>query len=150
MGLYTKPVNMFVAGFIGTPAMNFVDATLVKTDGRYAVDAGSFKVLIPESKKGNDWDKYVGKQIVFGVRPEDIFDKVISMVPPTEENTIKATVDVIEPMGAIVQAYLTSGKHALVATIDAETKMKEDQEMEFVLDMEKTHVFDKDTEQAIY
>lgn len=150
MGLYTKPANMFVAGFIGTPAMNFVDATLVKTDGRYSIDAGSFKVMIPESKNGENWDKYVGKQIAFGVRPEDIFDKAISMVPSTEENTIKATVDVIEPMGAIVQAYLTAGKHNLVATIDAETKMKEDREMEFVLDMEKTHVFDKDTEMAIY
>jgi multiple sugar transport system ATP-binding protein len=149
MGLYTKPANMFVAGFIGTPSMNFVDATLVKTDGRFAVDAGSFKVMIPANKNSKEWDKYVGKQIVFGVRPEDIFDKAIPMVPATEENTIKAAVDVIEPMGAIVTAYITTGKHSLVATIDAETKMQEEREMEFVLDMEKTHVFDKDTEQAI-
>ena len=149
MGLYTKPVNMFVAGFIGTPSMNFIDATLAKADGRFAVDAGTFKVMIPESKNSKDWDKYVGKQIAFGVRPEDIFDKAIPMVPATEENTIKALVDVIEPMGAIVTAYITTGKHSLVATIDAETKMVEEREMEFVLDMEKTHVFDKDTEQAI-
>ncbi len=150
MGLYNKPVNMFVAGFIGTPSMNFIDAKLVKTEGRYTVDAGSFKVMIPESKTGKDWDKYDGKAIVFGVRPEDIFDKAIAMVPPTVENTITALVDVIEPMGAIVTAYLTVGDHSLVATIDAETKMIEEKDMEFVLDMEKTHVFDKDTEQAIY
>ena len=150
MGLYTKPVNMFVAGFIGTPSMNFIDATLAKADGRFAIEAESFRVLIPESKNSKDWDKYVGKQITFGVRPEDIFDKAIPMVPATEENTIKALVDVIEPMGAIVTAYLTTGTHSLVATIDAETKMKELQELEVVFDMDKTHVFDKDSEAAIY
>jgi len=150
MGLYGKPTNMFVAGFIGTPSMNFVDATLVKQDGRYAVDAGDFKVVIPESRDGKRFESYVGKPVVFGVRPEDIFDKTITIAKPTEENTITAMVDVIEPMGAIVTAYLTVGKHSLVATIDAETKMIEEKDMEFVLDMEKTHVFDKDTELAIY
>jgi multiple sugar transport system ATP-binding protein len=149
MGLYGKPVNMFVAGFIGTPSMNFVDATLVKQDGRFAVDAGDFKVGIPESRDGKKFESYVGKQVVFGVRPEDIFDKAISMVKPTEGNTIKAMVDVIEPMGAIVTAYLTIGKHSFVATIDAETKMIEEKELELVLDMDKTHVFDKDTEEAL-
>ena len=151
MGLYTKPANMFVAGFIGTPSMNFVDATLTKSGDRYVVDAGSFKVVIPKGKDGKRFESYVGKPVVFGVRPEDIFDKAISqLVPPTEENTIKALVDVIEPMGAIVTMYLTTGKHSLVATIDAETKAEEAADTEFVFDMEKTHLFDKETEEAIY
>ncbi len=151
LGLYNRPVNMFVAGFIGTPSMNFVDAALEKDGDRYVVNAGSFKVMIPKEKNGGRFDSYVGKQVVFGVRPEDMFDKnIASLVQPTDENTIKATVDVIEPMGSIVTMYLTSGTHAMVATIDAETKAKEDQEMEVILDMEKTHLFDKETEEAIY
>jgi multiple sugar transport system ATP-binding protein len=151
MGLYAKPVNMFVAGFIGTPAMNFVDAKLEKAGDKYAVNAGSFKVVIPKSKNGKKFESYVGKPVVFGVRPEDIFDKEISsLVKPTEENTVKVMVDVIEPMGSIVTMYLASGDHSLIATIDAETKANETQEMEIVLDMEKTHLFDLETEEAIY
>ena len=151
MGLYTTPANMFVAGFMGTPAMNFADATLLKQDGRYIVDGGSFKVMIPETKDGGRFDSYVGKAVVFGIRPEDIFDKALSpLVKPTEENTIKAMVDVIEPMGAIVTMYLTCGKHSMIATIDAETKANEVQEIDVVLDMEKTHLFDRETEEAIY
>jgi len=151
MGLYTKPANMFVAGFIGTPSMNFVDATLTKSGDRYVVDAESFKVMIPKDKNGKNFDKYAGKPVVFGVRPEDVFDKAISqLVPPTEENTVTALVDVIEPMGAIVTMYLTTGKHSLVATVDSETKVKETADAEFVFDMERTHLFDKETEEAIY
>ncbi len=151
LGLYNKPVNMFVAGFIGTPSMNFIDATLLKENDRFIVDAGSFKVMIPKEMNGGRFDPYAGKQVVFGVRPEDMCDKgITSLVAPTEENTIKVMVDVIEPMGSIVTMYLTSGGHNMVATIDAESKAKELQEMEIILDMAKTHLFDKETEQAIY
>lgn len=151
MGLYNKPANMFVAGFIGTPAMNFMDATLAKEGDRYVVDAASFKVTIPEGKNGKKFESYVGKPVVFGVRPEDIFDKSLSsLVTATPDNTITVNVDVIEPMGSIVTMYLTSGDHSMVATIDSETEAKEDQDLEVVLDMGKTHLFDKDTEEAIY
>jgi len=150
LGLYNKPVNMFVAGFIGTPSMNFLDATLQKEGDRYVVDTGCFKVMIPKDKDGARFDSYVGKPVVFGVRPEDMFDKnIASLVTPTEENTVKVMVDVIEPMGSIVTMYLTCGPHSLVATIDADTKAKELQEMDIILDMEKTHLFDKETEEAI-
>lgn len=150
MGLYSKPANMFVAGFIGTPSMNFVDATLVKNGDRYIVDAGSFKVTLPQSKTGRSFGDFIGKPVVFGIRPEDIFDKNLSgLVAPTVENTITAKIDVVEPMGAIVTMYLTTGKSYIVATIDAETKAKEAQDVEFVLDLEKTHLFDKETERAI-
>jgi multiple sugar transport system ATP-binding protein len=151
LGLYNRPVNMFVAGFIGTPSMNFIDATLLKEGDRFIVDAGSLKVMIPQEKNADKFDFYVGKPLVFGVRPEDIFDKgIASLVTATDENTIKVMVDVIEPMGSIVTMYLTSGDHAMVATIDAETKAQELQEMEVILDMAKTHLFDKETEEAIY
>ena len=150
MGLYSRPANVFVAGFIGTPAMNFIDGKLLKEDGRVVVDAGSFKVTLPASRNGS-FDSHIGKPVVFGIRPEDIFDKSISsLVTGTPENTIKANIDVIEPMGAIVTMYLTAGTHALVATIDSATKAKEEETIEFVVDLEKSHLFDKETEQAIY
>ncbi len=151
LNIYNTPANIFVAGFIGTPSMNFLDATLLKQDGKYIVDAGNFKVVIPQSKIGKDFDSYIGKPVVFGIRPEDIFDKSLtSLVKPTDDNTIKAMVDVIEPMGSTVTTFLTIGKHSIVATIDAETKAKEEAEIDLILDMEKTHLFDKNTEQAIY
>jgi len=150
LGLYNNPVNMFVAGFIGTPAMNFIEATLVKSSDRYVVDAGSFKVVIPESKNGK-FDEYVGKKVIFGVRPEDIFDKSLSpLVKPSDENTVKVSVDVIEPMGPTCTIYMNTGGHSLVATVDADTRAKEGEEMEVVFDMEKTHLFDPQTEMALY
>ncbi|WP_319586165.1 sn-glycerol-3-phosphate ABC transporter ATP-binding protein UgpC [uncultured Desulfobulbus sp.] len=150
MGLYNTPANVFVAGFIGTPSMNFVNATLKKENGRIIVDACSFKVMIPQDKCKPCFDAYVDKPVVFGIRPEDIADKAISsMVTPTEENTIKVMVDVIEPMGSVVTVYLTSDTNAMIATIDSDTKAVENQEMEIVFDMNKAHLFDKETEVTI-
>jgi multiple sugar transport system ATP-binding protein len=151
LNVYNKPANMFVAGFIGTPSMNFIDATLLKQDGRYVVDTGAFKVVIPEKKNVAGFDAYVGKPVVFGIRPEDIFDRSLnSIVKPTDENTIKTMVDVIEPMGSVVTMTLTAGQHIITATIDAETQHKEEEEMSIILDMDKTHLFDKESEKAIY
>lgn len=88
---------------------------------------------------------------MFGVRPDDIFHtKLTNLISATPENTIKATVDVIEPMGPTVTVYLDVAGNNVVATVDAETKIKEDTEVELVLDMAKTHVFDKASEVAVY
>jgi multiple sugar transport system ATP-binding protein len=151
LGLYNTPANIFVAGFIGTPSMNFIEATLAKTDGKYTVDAGSFKVAIPQAKASANLDAYINKPLIFGIRPEDIFDKSLpGLVEPTDDNTISATVDVIEPMGSIVTMYLKTGSHNLIATIDAETKAQDEQSINLVFDMARTHLFDKETEIAIY
>lgn len=150
LGLYHKPVNMFVAGFIGTPSMNFLDATLEQSDGSMVISTGAFKVHVPQDKV-DAVREAVGRAVVFGVRPEDIFDKNMhSQVEATPANTVSATVDVIEPMGAIVTMYLTAGHHSLIATIDADTRAKEGEQIELVLDMQHTHVFDKETEKAYY
>jgi len=149
LGLYSSPVNMFVAGFIGTPAMNFVDAKIELSDGSAYISTSSFRVKAPPAK-AEKLKAYAGKPVVFGVRPEDIFDKALtSLVKATPENTIKATVDVIEPMGPVVTMYLNANGNSLIATIDADTKARENEEIELVLDLDKTHVFDKETEQAI-
>lgn len=150
LGLYNEPANKFVAGFIGTPSMNFLDARVVNGAEGYAIHGGCFKVKAPADKAERLKD-YADREVTFGVRPEDIFDKNLAgLIAPTPDNTIRATVDVIEPMGPVVTMYLTCGDHSLIATIDAETRAKEGEEIELVLDMAKTHVFDRDTEAAVY
>jgi multiple sugar transport system ATP-binding protein len=150
LGLYNHPSNMFVAGFIGTPSMNFLKAKIGNGSDGYTIDAGCFVVKAP-AEKADALKDYVGKDVIFGVRPEDIFDKSLAnIIQATPDNTIKSIVDVIEPMGPIVTMYLSCGDHDVIATIDAETQAKESAEIELILDMPKTHVFDKDTEKAVY
>ena len=150
LGLYNTPANTFVAGFIGTPSMNFLTVKITNGSDGYAIDAGCFKVKAPKDRAEKLKD-YVGKEVIFGIRPEDIFDKALSnIVQATPDNTVKANIDVIEPMGPVVTMYLSCGDHAVVATIDAETKFKENSEIELIFDMAKTHVFDKETQKAIY
>ncbi len=150
MEIYARPANVFVAGFIGTPSMNFLPATLRKDGDGYRVDCGAFQVAAPTAQDGK-LDSYAGKRVLFGVRPADIFDKnLTNPVASVSGNTVRTVVDVSEPMGDIITLYLTAGTHSLVATIDAETSAKDGQTLDIVLDLAKTHLFDAETEQAIY
>jgi multiple sugar transport system ATP-binding protein len=150
LSLYQNPVNMFVAGFIGTPSMNFIPSTLQKSGDGYIVDAGDFKVPAPPGL-GGKLGEYAGKSVVLGVRPASLFDKNLrNPIAATDANTIRTTVDVSEPMGDIVTLYLTTGKHQLVATIDSETAAKDGEALDVIVDVEKTHLFDPQTERAIY
>ncbi len=150
MEIYSHPANMFVAGFIGTPSMNFLPATLSKSGDGYLIDAGPFQVAAPDAQKGK-LDAYVGKKVIFGVRPADIFDKNLkNPIEATPGNTVRTQVDVTEPMGDIVTLYLTAGTHQIVATIDAESQAKDGQALDVVFDLAKTHLFDTETEKAIY
>ncbi|MDQ2800358.1 MAG: sn-glycerol-3-phosphate ABC transporter ATP-binding protein UgpC [Armatimonadota bacterium] len=150
MEIYQHPVNLFVAGFIGTPSMNFVPATLIKGSGGYVIDAGSFQLAAPVSQS----DKlagYAGKEVILGIRPPDLFDKGLkNALEATAGNTIRTVVDVSEPMGDVVTLYLRAGSHGLVAAIDAETGAKDGETLDVVVDMDKTHLFDAHTEHAIY
>lgn len=149
--LYAHPVNMFVAGFIGTPSMNFLPAAVEKADGGgYAINCGAFSVAAPAAQAGQ-LDSWVSRKVVFGVRPPDIFDKNLkNPIDATPANTVRTQVDVSEPMGDIVTLYLTAGTHQIVATIDAETQAKDGQALDVAFDLDKTHLFDAETEQAIY
>lgn len=145
--LYDKPVNKFVAGFIGSPPMNFMDGTIIKSDGKYYFDEGTFKVQIVEEMYPKI-ASFEGKAVVFGIRPEDIYDKLfISEAPP--ENTIKVIVEVVEPMGSEVYLYLTTKKNNFIARVGPHNKPEVNQELEMVLDMSKIHFFNKDTDEAI-
>ena len=145
--LYDRPVNKFVAGFIGSPSMNFIDSKIIKKDSKYYIDAESFQVKIPE-KYYDKVNEYEGKDVIFGIRPEDMRDK--DFTPEADpEYIIKARVEVVEPMGAENFLYLTSGKHYFISRVDSRSRAKEDSYIELALDMDKMHIFDVKTEVAI-
>lgn len=153
LNLYKNPANIFVAGFIGSPAMNFIDAKVEKNNERFKINTGSMNIEIPPAKAEGLSD-YIGKTVVFGIRPEDIFDAQLSpVIKPTDENTVSGTVDVVEPMGSIVTMYLTIGEHNMIATIDSDSpiaRSKPGDNVRVVFDVDKTHLFDKKTENTIY
>jgi len=145
--LYDWPSNMFVAGFIGSPAMNFFDARLTGTADALYVDGGTFKVRVP-ADKAERLSKYVGRDIVFGIRPEDIVDRsTVQNVEP--ESTMKVSVSVVEPMGSEQYAYLMTGETEFVATLDARTPIRAGQQLDIVLDLAHMHVFDRATQEAL-
>jgi len=141
--VYKKPDNKFVAEFIGSPAMNFIDSKVVKENGDYFIDAESFKVKVPQAFYSKISD-YVGKKVIFGVRPEDLYNKQFAP-NAAPSNTIKTKVDVIEPLGAEIFIYLTCGKHSVIGKMDTRTQIEVEQDMEVAIDMEKTHIFDPKT-----
>ncbi|MBS1718825.1 MAG: ABC transporter ATP-binding protein [Armatimonadetes bacterium] len=144
--VYSQPANKFVAGFIGSPPMNFFDAKLVNEGGRTMVVVGDLKFPISNPAASG----YVGKEVTLGIRPESIFDKNLdSRVKSNPDNTFTAKVDVLEPLGHEYVAYLFADGHHFQATIDTGTKIEEGKNAEFVVDIDALHLFDKDTEQAI-
>ena len=147
ISLYDKPVNKFVAGFIGSPPMNFLNGKVIKDDGKFYFDEGTFKVKIVDDMITRI-GPYQGKEAVFGIRPEDIYDKLFVSEAPSD-NTIKATCEVIEPMGSEAYLYLNTGKNPLIAKVGGHNKPTLNHDMDLVFDMSKVHFFDKDTENAI-
>ncbi len=145
--LYEKPVNKFVASFIGSPPMNFMEGKIIKIEDKFYLDEGIFKVKIIDEM----FDKiagYEGKRILFGIRPQDIYDKLfVSDAPP--ENIVTATVEVVEPMGSEVYVYLNTGKNAFVARMGGHNKPQVNSDMDLVFDMSKVHFFDIQTEMAV-
>jgi multiple sugar transport system ATP-binding protein len=148
MEVYAKPANRFVAGFIGSPAMNFIEATLVAEAGAWYIDAGGFKVRAPEAFNTR-LEPYAGRKVIFGVRPEDMtaHDPAAGA---TSGSTLTARADVVETLGSEIFVHLSCGDHSLVARMEApELLLTEGQTLEVDLKMVKTHVFDKDTSQTI-
>ena len=145
--LYDSPDNLFVAGFIGSPAMNFFPATLQQSDGKLVVDAEDFSLEIPEDRKGAYQD-YTGKQIIFGIRPEDIVNPEYAPRGIIAQ-PVDTKVDITELMGNEIFLFLKSGKHDFVARVDPRTQVTSGQDMQLVFNMDNMHIFDRETEQAI-
>lgn len=147
--LYDYPGNVFVAGFIGSPSMNFFDVTLVEQpdSGKMFVDGGSFRLEIPQNKV-EALRKYKGQQVIFGIRPEDIHSA--DFTPPgVIPARLKADVDVTELMGNEIFIYGLTGGKQFIARVDPRTKAVPGAQIEFNINMDNMHIFDPKTELAI-
>ncbi|MBM3465664.1 MAG: sn-glycerol-3-phosphate ABC transporter ATP-binding protein UgpC [Armatimonadetes bacterium] len=147
LNIYEKPANQYVAGFIGSPPMNFVNVTVEVDNGQVWLKSGGFRIEVPAASREPLLGAN-GKAAVLGIRPEDLYDQAQAR-DAQPGNTFEATVDVFEPMGAEVYLYLTAGEDALVARVDPHTAVRVGDRMRVVIDMGKMHVFDRETEAAI-
>ncbi len=169
--LYDYPANLFVAGFIGTPQMNFFDAVLIKdADGKVYVEFEGRKVLLPKAKSDKiiNPEEYLntGKPVVFGVRPEDLHDEE-SFINNSKDTVIDVRVDVVEKLGAETLLYcvfnnkededeqdgkvksLVENVTQLIAKVDSRTTTQRDQNINLAIDIMHSHLFDKETELTI-
>jgi multiple sugar transport system ATP-binding protein len=145
--LYDLPANLFVAGFIGSPAMNFFPGKMVKDGDKLFVESGSFRVQIP-AEKNAVYMPHVGKNIIFGIRPEDIHNP--NFAPPgIIAQPVSSKVDVTELMGNEIFVYLKAGEQSFVARVDPRSRYSLGDDVQMVFNMDNMHIFDRETELAI-
>ena len=148
--LYDFPVNMFVAGFIGTPQMNFMEGKLEEKDGNlYFVYEDNYLKVPAEKANDEKLKPYIGKEVYAGLRPECIFDDEASREKYADA-TFDCTVDVTELMGAEIYLYLNVGKKGkLIARVSSRSTTRAKDEIKVAFDMSRLHIFDKDTEVCV-
>ena len=146
--LYTKPDNVFVAGFIGSPQMNFVTATLSKENGSVYASFGDNKIMIPNGKVTPELEGYIGKEVIVGIRPEDIHDDE-AFISSRPEAVCNAYVEVTEMMGAETYLYLELAGEQFTARVNQRSTAKIGDTIKVAFETNKIHIFDKDTEMAI-
>ncbi|MBR5239994.1 MAG: sn-glycerol-3-phosphate ABC transporter ATP-binding protein UgpC [Clostridia bacterium] len=146
--LYNSPVNLFVAGFMGSPQMNLITADLVKDGNDICLTFGSSKIKLPASKINDAVKEHIGKQVVFGIRPEDIHDEE-SFINAFPDATIDVEVDFSELMGAETYLYLLADDNKFTARVNPRTTAKFGDHIKVAFDMEKLHLFDPETELSI-
>ncbi len=144
--LYSNPVNMFVAGFIGSPQMNFINATLQKKGDKLVATFGDTTVTVPASKNVNGkLNDYIGKDVVVGIRPEDIYDDP-ELMAKYSDGEFAAKIDVTELMGAETFLYLTCEGNNITARVAPTSVAKPGDTIKMAMNVQNLHVFDKDTE----
>ena len=146
--LYDKPCNMFVAGFIGSPQMNFVEAVIAKKGDSYTLNFDKYEVPIPADKSaGGKLNDYVGKEVIFGIRPEHVHDEPEELAKAVMQ--FDANVDVTELMGAEIYLYVNIAGQPITARVAPSSKSKVGDKIKICFNLDDLHIFDKDTEQVI-
>jgi multiple sugar transport system ATP-binding protein len=140
--LYNKPCNLFVAGFIGTPQMNFIDGTIVKTGNGYAAEFAGHRITLPESKQQN-LAAFEGKEVVLGIRPEDF------TVGEAGDETAEMKVELVELMGAEMYLHCYLGDVKLTVRTPVIDGLKPDSTLNLAFNTQKIHIFDKQTQTVI-
>ena len=147
--LYEQPGNLFVAGFMGSPQMNFLDAQIAEKGGDLIAKVGEYDIVIPAAKAKVLKDGgYVGKTVVLGIRPEDIHDSQM-FIEASPSAPMSSVVKVYELLGAEVFLYFDVDGTQVTARVDPRTTAKTGDPIKFAFDMEKSHFFDKETELTI-
>lgn len=147
--LYNSPCNMFVAGFIGSPQMNFMNAVIEKQGDKLFVKIGELRLPIPADKAAVVQEKgYAGKEVVFGIRPENL-DDAASFVEKHSESCMTAKVELVEHMGSETFLYLVVEGNNIVAKVGPTTTAAIDDVVKVGVDMNLMHLFDKETEITI-
>ncbi|MGM0501315.1 MAG: ABC transporter ATP-binding protein [Bacillota bacterium] len=151
ISLYSKPNNMFVGGFIGSPSMNFLKATIEERGNDLVlVGKGDFELVIPKQMVSKA-KEYINQEIVLGIRPENILDPEVNDDQEySEANSIEAEVEVVEPMGSEINLYLDlDAEESIVAIVDVNSDAEVGDKMKFAVDLNKLHIFDAETEEAV-
>jgi multiple sugar transport system ATP-binding protein len=148
LDVYKSPNNRFVAGFIGSPPMNFISAEVREKDKAYYLDCGDYQLKLP-SLFNEYISSYVGKKVVFGIRPGDIYDK--SLYPgQIDGNVVSANVEVVEHLGAEEYVYFATGKTSFTAKYDPSLILHiGDKNKEVVFEMKNANIFDAESERTI-
>ena len=157
--LYLYPGNLFVAGFIGSPQMNFIDSKLLKEGDDFFVEFGTedtktragvkYKIKLPASKnKDNVLDAYVGKEVIMGIRPEDVHNEE-DLIAQFPDGIVEANVEVTELMGAETYLYMNCEEQTINARVSPTNTAKPGDRIKITLEPAKIHLFDKETEVTI-
>ena len=153
--LYDKPCNVFVAGFIGSPQMNFFTVHLVKKDDKYFIEFGgdeyrrTYSIELPESKtKAPNMEEYVDKDIILGIRPENMHDEEM-FLSTAAAGVIDCNVEVTEMMGSETYLYLSCEENNFIARVAARSMARPGDVIKVGIDLNRIHLFDKDTEKTI-
>ncbi|GGG05069.1 ABC transporter ATP-binding protein [Paenibacillus abyssi] len=149
--LYNNPVNMFVAGFIGAPSMNFIKGQLTEQGGAVRFKATGVDVTLTEGRAQVVREKgYIGKEVVLGIRPEDFHDEPVFM-EASPNSIVSANVEVAENLGHEKYLYLAGlGSDTVIARVDGRSTIKEAQNVKLAIDMNKIHMFDAATELSVF
>jgi len=143
--LYNRPANRFVAGFIGSPAMNFADVTLADGNGKVTAEAQGLKICLPEALAGRARAK-AGRKATLGIRPEDIH---VANAGDSAEHCFEAEVEVVEQLGSEILLDTRVGPALMAASIDPESKVRAHDRLRLALNPARLHLFDAETEAAI-
>lgn len=152
--MYDEPANKFVAGFLGSPTMNFIDATLKyeREYDQFIVEFGSakrkFEIIVPESKVNSKLQNYVGKEIILGVRPENLHDEEMYLSNATT-GLVECNVEITEMMGAEIYLYLNCEGIPLTARVSSRSTVRSGDVIQIAIDPNRIHIFDKETEETI-
>ena len=145
--LYDTPANLFVAGFIGSPAMNFFRAMVTQTDGGYRIDAGAFKLDLATAG-GPDLRALVDKETILGIRPEHIHDPMF-LSPGVVPAVIETSVDIVEAIGSETYLHLSTDGKQFIARVDARSRAQAGQRFGAALDLSRVYLFDPASDLAV-